>query len=104
MQDEPMMRVVLELRRHGLFKRHLDLQRRSSRRQSRPVSDAENMRVDGDGRLPEGGIHHHIRCLASHPWKLLQFLSRIGNLSAVPFDQGLGKGDHMPRLGSIEAD
>ena len=47
------MRVQFELRRHRLLEFLLDFERIFSRRQAGAVADAENMRVDRDGRLTE---------------------------------------------------
>ena len=43
----------------------LDLARRPARRQPGAVADAEQMRVDGDGRLAEGDVEHDIGGLAA---------------------------------------
>src|SRR4051812_40930282 len=64
-QDQPMVRVLLEF---GLGEFHepvLHGPRVLARRDARAVGDAEDVRVDRDGRLAEGGIQHHVRGLAA---------------------------------------
>src|SRR5512146_891997 len=55
-QDKPMVGMALVLRRHHLFELHFDFMRIFSRRQAGTVADAEDMRVDRDGRLAERNI------------------------------------------------
>src|SRR5271169_4570814 len=67
MQNKPMMGVQLEVRRHHLLEFLLDLEWIFSGRQPGAVADAEDVRVDRDGRLAERDIEHHIGGLASDP-------------------------------------
>jgi hypothetical protein len=53
------------------------------------------MRVDGDGRLAEGDVEHHIRGLAADARKLLQFFTLLWNVTAELVEEQLCKA--MPR-------
>ena len=50
-KDQPVVGVEQVLLRHHLEQPHLDLERRLARREAGAVGDAEDMRVDRDGRL-----------------------------------------------------
>src|SRR5436305_4255727 len=54
-QDQPVMRVLHELRRRELQQLVLDLAGILPRREASAIRDAKDVRVDGDRRLAEGG-------------------------------------------------
>ena len=67
-----MMRAHAKRLRRMLVERFLDGQHRLARREPRPIADAENMRIDGKGLSPEGGVQHDVRGLATDAGKCLQ--------------------------------
>ena len=62
--------------RHDLLQRQLDLERIFAGRQPGAVADAEQMRVDRDGRLAERDVEHDVRGLAADARQRLQRLAR----------------------------
>ena len=74
---------------HALQQLQLDLERVLAGRQAGAVADAEDVRVDGDGRLAEGHVHHHVGGLAADARQRLQLLVGVRHLAAMPLDQQL---------------
>ena len=72
-------------------------------RKSGPVRDAENMRINGDGWLPEGLIQNHIRGLAANTWQQDQLFPRLRHLAPKIIKQHLRQSDHILRLVSPKA-
>ena len=72
--------------------------------QTGPVRDAEDVGVDGNRGLAEGGVEHHIGRLAADAGELHQFIPAIGNLAAVVIDKNLRERDHVLGLGIEQAD
>ena len=72
-----------------LYQPLFDFQRRLSRRQAGAVGNPEDMGVDGDGRLAEGDVEHHVGGLAPDPRQCLELLPVAGNLAPVFVDQDL---------------
>ena len=81
-----------------------DLARRFAGRDGEAVGDAEDMGVDGQRRLAEDGVEHHIGGLAANTGQGLQLLTVARRLTAVPFDDGARKSDDVLGLGPIEPD
>ena len=61
------MGMELAFRGDDLLQPVLDRPGRRSRRQAGAVADAEDMGVDGQGRVGEGDVQHHIGGLAADP-------------------------------------
>src|SRR5262245_50718554 len=98
------MGVELVFRRHHLVELHLDLERRLAGGHAGAVSHAENVGIDRNGRLAEGNIEHHVGGLAPDPGQRLQRLARARDRAAVLADELSRQGDHVLRLGTVEAD
>ena len=81
----------------------LDLERSLAGRELQPVGDAEEVRVDGNGRLLEGDVEHDVRRLAADARQGFQRLPLGRNFPAVPLEQELRQGDHVLRLVAKEA-
>jgi hypothetical protein len=77
---------------------------RLARRQPGPVAEAEDMRVDGDGRLAEGRVEHDIGRLAPDTGQRFERRALGGHFAAMQFDQHPAGGDDVLRLGAKEAD
>ena len=84
-----MVRVQAVFLGHALQQFQLDLERVLARRQAGAVADAEDVGVDGDGRLAEGHVHHHVGGLAADAGQRLQLLVGVRHLAAVALDQQL---------------
>src|SRR5690606_22096730 len=97
-QDQPMMRVLLELVGRRPVQRVLDVARRLARREVRAVRDAKDVRVDGDRRLAERRVQDHVRRLASDARQLLERFAVARDLAAVLRDERLAGSDQIPRL------
>ena len=82
----------------------LDLVRRLALREPQPVGDAEDVGVDGDGRLDAQLVQHHAGGLAPDAGQRLQRLALQRNLAAVLLDQDAREGDDVLGLGPEEAD
>ena len=99
-----MMGAAAEGLRHDPLQLHFNLQRILARRQAGAVADPENVRVDGEGFLPEGGIQNDIGGLAADAGQTLKRLAIFGHLAAEVIDQLLRQGDDVLRLGVEQAD
>ena len=95
------MGIAPEGLRHDPFELGLDVIHRLSRGEPRTIADAEDVGVDRESLLPERGVEHHIRRLATDARERLQFLARAGNFAV---DQRLAKRDHVLGLGIEQAD
>ena len=62
------------------------------------------MRVDGDGRLAEGRVEHHVGRLAADAGQGFEGGTVCGYLSVVLLDQHAAGGDDVLRLGTEQAD
>jgi CysZ protein len=103
-QDQPMMGMALALRRHHGVEHLLDLGRGLAGSEAGPVADPEQMGVDGDGRLAEGGVEDDIGGLAADAGQRLEGGAIARNLPAMPLDQHLRERDHVLGLGAVEPD
>ena len=65
----------------------LDRQGRLSRRDPRPIRDAEDMCIHGDGWLAKGGIQDHVCSLASHAGQGLKRSAIAGYLAFVLIEE-----------------
>src|SRR5438105_579029 len=94
-QDQPVMRVLQEFGRRELEQFLFDLERILPRCDSRAIGDAEDVRVDRDGGLAEGGVQHHARRLAPDAGKLLERLAVLRHGAAVPVEDDLRQADDV---------
>jgi len=99
-----MVRVQPERLRHDLFEPELDLKRVFSRRQAGAVGNTEDVRVDRERLLPEGGIQDDVGGLAADARQLLQLLASPGYLSIMIADQRFGQSNDVLGLGVEQAD
>jgi hypothetical protein len=67
-----MVRMALVLRGNDLFQFCFNLERRLAGSHTGAIADAENVRVDRDGRLTESNVEHDIGGLAPNAWQRLQ--------------------------------
>ncbi len=74
------------------------------RGQPQAVGHPEDMGIDGDRGLAEGGIQDHVRGLATDARQGLQCRAPVGDPPAVVADQALAGGEDVARLGVIESD
>ena len=94
-----MVRVELEfVRREFRSSRCLDLGHVLAWREAGAVGDAEDVRVDRDHRLAEGGVEHDVGGLASDARQRLERLAVARHLAAVLAHQDLGERDDVLRL------
>ena len=84
-----MVRVEKKLLWNDLVEPLFDGDHILARRQTGTVRHPENMRVDGDGRVAEGDVEHHVGCLAAHAGQCLERLSAVRHLGSVVPDQDL---------------
>ena len=98
------MRVAHEFLRDDADQSFFHRLRRLAGREAQPVADAENMRVDGHGRLAERHVEHDIGGLAPHARQFRQRVALAGNLAAMVADQRLRQRDHVLRLAPPQAD
>ena len=61
-----MMRAETKRLRRFFVQRFFDGQHAFAGCQSRSIADSKNVRIDGKGLGAEGGVHHHIRGLATN--------------------------------------
>ena len=76
------MRIRPLLLRDVLHEPLLHGQRRGARRELQPVGDAEDVRIDRDGRMVEGHTHDDIGRLAPDARQPLQGLEIVRHLAA----------------------
>jgi hypothetical protein len=103
-QDQPVMRVAHVLRRNHAHPAQLDLERRLARRQAGAVGDAEDVRVDGHGRLAEGHVEHDIGGLAPDAGQRLQRFAVVPALRRHARRSALRQRDDVLRLVAKQAD
>src|SRR5262245_43409844 len=84
-QDQPVVRMLHELRRHELEELEFHFERILARRDARAIRHPENVSVHGHRRLAEGDIEHHIRRLAPDAGQALKLFPGCWNLSFMFF-------------------
>ena len=72
--------------------------------QSRAIGHPEDVRVDGDRRLAEGRVQHHVRGLPPHARQRLEGLPVAGHLAAVLVEEGPAGAQDVPGLRVEQAD
>src|ERR1700733_15333618 len=103
-QDQPVMSMQQKAVRDDAHKSVFDLARRFAGRDGEAVGDSEHVGVDGQRRLAEDGVEHHIGSLAANTRQGFQLLTDAGGLTAVLFDDGARKSNDVFCLGPIEPD
>src|SRR6185312_3226816 len=102
-QDQPVMRVALELvggvRRQGV----LDGARGLAGGEARAVGDAEDVSVDGDLGLAEDDVENDIGGFAADAGEIFERIPIRGDLAAVELDQHAAQADQVPGFGVIKA-
>ncbi len=63
-----MVGVMPEAFRHKPRQTLFDGPHRAPRGQAQTIGDPKDVGIDGDGRLPEGGVQDDVRGLASDAW------------------------------------
>ena len=99
-----MVRVGDEGHRRYLFEFQLDFQRSLAPSQTRPVSDAENVRIDRDSRLAERDIEDDVGGLAADSGQDLELVPCARNFAAEVVDQNARGGDDVLCLCVEQAD
>ena len=103
-QDQPVMRVLLEFVGDEFQEPLLDFVDVLAGREAGPVGDAEDVRVHGDRRLAEGGVQHDVGRLAPDARQRLERVARRGNVAAVFADEDFRQCDDVLRLVAEEPD
>src|SRR3954447_3455328 len=103
-QDQPVMRTELILRRRDGFETLLDLERRLAGRQTGAVAEAEDMRIDRDRRLAERDVEHGTGGLAPDPRQPFERLALARHLAAVLVEQYPRQLDDIDRLRAVQPD
>lgn len=70
----------------------------------RPIADAEDVRVHGDGRPAKGGIQHHVGGFTAHAGQRLQRRSVFRHLAIVLLQQDAAGFDDVFRFAVKQAD
>ena len=104
MQDQPVVGVDLVLGGDVLEQCQFHRQRRLALAEPGAVADAEDMRVDGDGRLAKGGVEHHIGGLAADARQRLQRFAVARHLAAMLLEEDAAGLDHVLGLAAEQAD
>ena len=81
------MAVVLVALRHHAIEGELDIERRLAGGEPGAVRHAEDVGVDGDGRLAEGDVEHDIRGFAADAGQRLERLAGVRHLAAELGDE-----------------
>ena len=84
------MGMAFVFRRHDAVELGLNLERRLAGRHAGPIADAKDVSIDGNGRLTEGDVEHHIGRLAADAGQRLQRLARARHLAAMILHDLLG--------------
>src|SRR5829696_5708638 len=98
------MRVALVFVRYHRVELFLDLKWCLAGGEPGAIADAENVRVDCNGRLAEGDVENDIGGLAPYTGQRLQRFARRRHLAAMLLDQLLRQRDDILGLSAVEAD
>ena len=99
-----MVRIAAEFLRDACLEAALDREHVLAWREAGAVGDPEDVRVDRDRRLPERGVEHDVRRLATHARQALERLAHFGHPPAVLALDDFGRGDQVLRLVAVEPD
>src|SRR6185503_16741064 len=103
-QNKPIVRMPFVFRRHHLLQFHFDFERCFAGRQSGAVSDAKDVRIDGNRRLAEGNVEDDVGGLAADTGQRLQRFARARNLAAMFGDQLLRQRNYIFSLVAEQTD
>ena len=103
-QDEPMVGVQLELIRNEFQETQLDFQGVLAGCDVGAVRYPEDVRIDGNRRLAECDVQHHVRRFSPDARQCLQCFPRAGHLTPVFENDAAARLQHVLRLHPIEAD
>ena len=98
-----MVCIELELVRYQPQQPFFNLAYILARRDTGAVGYPENVGVHGNGGLPEGGVEHHVGCLASDTGQCLQCGPVLWNLAVVLLCKYAAGLDDVTGLGVEEA-
>ena len=90
MQDQPVVSVAPEGLRHDLLELRLDLVDILAGREAGAVADAEDMRVDGERLLAEGGVQYYVGGLACYSGQAKHLFHRLWDLATEFTHDNLG--------------
>lgn len=99
-----MMGVLKILLRRDLHEPAFNLERRLAGAEPSSVGDAEDMGVDGYGRLAESGVEDDIGGLAPDAGEDFKRFAGLRYAALMALDQEPGHGDDVSRLGPPQAD
>ena len=99
-----MVRVQPEGLRNDFLKLELDPKRVLSGSKAGAVAHPEDVRVDGEGLLIEGGVQNDVGRFPPDSRQLLQLFARAWDLAAMIADERFGQGDDILGLCVEEAD
>jgi len=102
MQDQPVMRMAPLLRRHEFGHVGFDRARRGAERQSKPVRNAEHVRINREGRRFEHDRHHDVGGLPADARQRFQLGPFARNFTTVLLDQSARGGDDVLGLRAEE--
>jgi AraC family transcriptional regulator of adaptative response/methylated-DNA-[protein]-cysteine methyltransferase len=103
-QDEPVVRVLLEVGRHVVFDGPLDRDNILAHGNAGAVADTEDVGIDRlRGKMPPH-IQNDVGRLAPHARKRLQSRSRIGHRAVIVVDQDATQLHHVFRLLAEKSD
>ena len=104
MQDQPVVGIQLVLVGHVPEQRFLNGEYVLAGRESRAIPDAEDMGVDGDGRMPKGGVENNVGGFPPDAWQGLKRFPVIRHCAAMPLHQQPACRDNVPCLGVEQPD
>ncbi len=104
MQDQPVMRVLQKLLGREFLQRKFDGAHILARREPRSVGNPKDVRIDGNGRVAERRVQHHVRRLASDARQAFERLAFGRHFAVVLIQQNAARRDHVLRLRAIQAD
>src|SRR5690242_8962239 len=94
-QDQPMVSMALAVGRHDGVEHALDLGRGPAGGEASAVANPEQMGVDGNSGLAEGGVEDNIGGLAPDAGQSLEGGAVVRHLAAMPLDQRLRQRNHI---------
>jgi hypothetical protein len=103
-QDQPVVRIQPEGLRNNPIKLELDAKRVLAGGKAGAVAHPEDVRVDGEGLLVEGGVENDVGRLPPDSRQLLQLFACARHLAAMVADERFGQGDDVLGLGVEQAD
>ena len=99
-----MTTVMLVALGHDPIESELDLEWVLAGGQARAVRHPEEMGVNGDGRLAESDVEHHVGGLAADTWERHQRLAIFWHLAVKLVDKLAGQRDQVLGLASVKSD